>query len=69
MFDDFYTEEECRDRVDLILDFFGDRPDIDFNDSFVIKMEALLDQGKSLTKGQVNALDNIIEGWKINERN
>lgn len=64
---DYYSKEECNEMVYQILDFFDFRPEINFDDSFVIKMKTQLDNGNTLSVNQAKALENIIRGWKIDQ--
>ena len=53
------------EKIEIILDYFGDRPDITFDTSFVEDLQEKLNYYGSLTENQELALDNIIEGWEI----
>ena len=44
---------------------FEDRPDINFDLSFVNNMEDRLAMGRELSTKQEAAVDNILESWKI----
>ena len=53
------------DKILMIEEWFGERPDINFNMSFVNKMKGILEMDGELTENQEGALDNICNSWHI----
>lgn len=53
------------EKIDLVLDWFGDRPDINFDTTFVENLRESFFRTRQLTERQEAALDNIIDSWHI----
>lgn len=53
------------DKTVMIIDWFNERPDILFDLDFIENMQDKLIHGQGLTQNMKNALDNIIERWRI----
>lgn len=56
---------DAQEKITIILDYFLDHKDKQFDTAYVYDLQEKLDEYGSLTKAQERALENIITSWKI----
>lgn len=56
---------DAQEKITIILDYFLDHKDKQFDTTYVYDLQSKLDEYGSLTKAQERALENIICSWKI----
>lgn len=56
---------DAQEKITIILDYFLDHKDKQFDTTYVYDLQSKLDEYGSLTKSQERALENIICSWKI----